>query len=326
MQHDVGIRLRALLLVAFFTVAVGLLVAVPALAQTKQALVNVQRQSWCCQAGTPLVTQSATTVATVGTTTPTPSIYIPSKVLTRNLTTTWTAPLTPYSKQYISEYNAAATFRRSHPLAPTATTTAAPPTSTTQYGSYFMPRYGTMIQTPGPNRFGGTMRIVDNNYYTGQYVASVGYYSFDIYFNATPRLTGPRVPGQYGWAGYGALTHTSITYYGYPLKIDLKIAGRYMPSTTGVQYVYQPNGYYITQYTSTGYDNRTPSGLSGTVSMVAPYVLNYVQYIQGAGVVGTLTLGFANRLTLTFLPEPGRLLMLGCGILALAGLYRLRIR
>jgi hypothetical protein len=98
-----------------------------------------------------------------------------------------------------------------------------------------------------------------------------------------------------------------------------------MPSTTGVQYLYQPNGYYITKYTSTGYDNRTPSGLSGTVSMVAPFVLNYIGTIQGAGVVTNVTIGYANRMTLTFLPEPGRLLMLGCGILALAGLYRLRI-
>jgi hypothetical protein len=30
--------------------------------------------------------------------------------------------------------------------------------------------------------------------------------------------------------------------------------------------------------------------------------------------------------TITFLPEPGSLLMLGCGVLTVAGLFRLRMR
>jgi hypothetical protein len=98
-----------------------------------------------------------------------------------------------------------------------------------------------------------------------------------------------------------------------------------MPHTTGVQYVRQPQGYYVTIYTSTGYDNRTPSGLSGTVSLVRPSVAHAfgaawgAPFVMGSG-------AYMERLTLTFLPEPGHLLMLGCGILALAGLFRLRMR
>jgi hypothetical protein len=126
------------------------------------------------------------------------------------------------------------------------------------------------------------------------------------------------------------LTHSTLMYKGGYLEFDGPAILSMMPSTTGTQYLYQPFGYYITQYTYAGYDNRTPSGLSGTLSLVRPMVLQYfgVQQAPPPYIGWNETQGWMYRTTMKFLgvPEPGSLLMLGCGILTLAGLFRLRMR
>jgi hypothetical protein len=141
-------------------------------------------------------------------------------------------------------------------------------------------------------------------------------------------LTGPVSVGQYGFALTGMLTHTYLQYKGAPLAFDAPVIATNMPSTTGTQYLYQPFGYYVTQYTYAGYDNRTASGLYGTLSLVRPFVLQYfgATVAPPSFIAWNETQGFMYRNTITFLPEPGSLLMLGCGILTLAGLFRLRRR
>jgi hypothetical protein len=215
-------------------------------------------------------------------------------------------------------------------LAPIATTTvrAADKTSTAVGGDFYFPRYGTMMQKPGTKRFGGTMKIVSDLYAYGKYAASVGYYSFYGSANPTSMLHGPVSVGQYGFALTGMFTHSTLQYKGEPLAFDGPAIQTLMPSTTGTQYLYQPFGYYVTQYTYAGYDNRTPSGLHGTLSLVRPTVLTY--YLRPTAPPPQAFFfenqGWMYTTTITFLPEPGSLLMLGCGILTLAGLFRLRMR
>jgi hypothetical protein len=332
MRHYHGIRIGGALLVA-------VLMAAPALAQTKKALAYVQLTGACCNANRPYLPTGSTIVpytvlagyvsAFVGSGTGKPTVQIMSGALSRMDTTIWTGPLTPISINYNDVHNAAATFKRSHSLAPTMITTvnASLKTSTAVGGTLYMPRYGAMKQKPGTNRFGGTMALVSNLRTKGKYVASPGYYDFTFMANATP-MAGISHVGQYGFVISGMLTHTSISWKGQPLAFDAPVVATNMPSTTGTQYLYQPFGYYITQYTYAGYDNRTASGLFGTLSLVRPTVLQY--YGVTAANPPTLgwneTQGFMYRNTITFLPEPGSLLMLGCGILTLAGLFRLRMR
>ncbi len=331
MRQDHGIRIGGALLVAVLMAASSLLIAAPALAQTKKALAILQTTNACCNAGGSYPGFYPQYInATVSTLRSLPSVMIPSGAISRVSKYTWTGPLTPYSINYIDAHNAAVTFKRSHSLAPTATTTvrAADKTSTAVGGAFYMPRHGTMIQTPGGNRFGGTMKIVNNLYAYGKYAASVGYYNF--YGNANPSamLDGPVSVGQYGLALTGMFTHSYLEYKGQPLAFNGPAFVTNMPSTTGTQYLYQPFGYYVTQYTWAGYDNRTPNGLFGTLSLVRPYVLQYFWVVEAppSYVALSETQGFMTRTTITFLPEPGSLLMLGCGALTLAGLFRLRMR
>jgi hypothetical protein len=309
--------------------ASSLLMAAPALAQTKKALAWVQLNGACCNGGT-YTGLSGYVSAFVGSTPNTPSVYIRSGALSRTDTTTWTGPLTPFSINYIDVHNAAATFKKSHSLAPTATTTvrAADKTSTAVGGAFYMPRNGTLIQTPGTPRFGGTMGLVSNLHAVGQYVASVGYYDFYFDASATAMAAPPFSVGQYGFVLTGMLTHSYLQYKGQPLAFDGPGIATFMPSTTGTQYLYQDFGPYITQYTYAGYDNRTPNGLFGTLSLVRPFVLQYfgVTLAPPSFIAWNETQGFIYRNTITFLPEPGGLMMLGCGVLTLAGLFRLRMR
>ena len=330
MRHDHGIRIGGALLVAVLMAASSLLMAAPALAQTKKALAHFQQNAFCCNTAMGYSVVAGTISASVGSTPTTPSVMIRSGALSRKSTTTFMGPLTPFSINYIDLHNAAVTFKRSHSLAPTMTTTvlAADKTSTTRNGSFYMPRYGTFIQTPGKNRFGGTMLLVSNLRAVGQFVASVGYYDFYLNAAATSMITGPIGVGAYGLALTGMLTHTSISYKGAPLAFNGPAFATNMPSTTGTQYVKAPFGYYVTQYTYAGYDNRTASGLFGTLSLVRPTVLNYFQKLTAPPPQAFFfeNQGWMYTTTITFLPEPGSLLMLGCGILTLAGLFRLRMR
>ena len=331
MKHDLGIRIGGALLVAVLMAASSLLMAAPALAQTKKAYLWAQVDNACCNAGgTYTGFFPAFGSATVGSTPSTPSVMIRSGLLSRVSTYTWTGPLTPFSVNYIDAHNAAVTFNRQHSLAPTATTTvrAGDKTSTAVGGDFYFPRYGTMMQKPGTHRFGGTMGIVSDLYAYGKYAASVGYYSFYGSVNPTSMLHGPVSVGQYGFLQTGMFTHSTLQYKGEPLAFDGPAIQTLMPSTTGTQYLYQPFGYYVTQYTWAGYDNRTASGLFGTLSLVSPNVLQYfwVTVAPPQYVAVSETQGFMSRITLTFLPEPGSLLTLGCGILTLAGLFRLRMR
>jgi hypothetical protein len=112
MRHDHGIRSGGALLVAVLMAASSLLMAAPALAQTKKALAYVEMNGACCNGGTYSLVAGLVS-AFVGSGTGKPTVHIMSNALSRKETTTWTGPLTPFSINYIDLHNAAATFRPS---------------------------------------------------------------------------------------------------------------------------------------------------------------------------------------------------------------------
>jgi hypothetical protein len=92
------------------------------------------------------------------------------------------------------------------------------------------------------------------------------------------------------------------------------------PWQTGAVPITVGGGWFVTEngltMLTTGYDNRTPGGL-GSVKLVAP-----------AGLMSTLagSMPLFVSMTLTFIPEPGTLLLLGSGIVCLATIGRKRMR
>jgi hypothetical protein len=100
------------------------------------------------------------------------------------------------------------------------------------------------------------------------------------------------------------------------------------PFTTGMITVENPGPAFHTEFQLTGYDNRTPNGLSGVISMVRPRIRQiYTIYPDpNDPIEHTWADGSAWQMDFHFLPEPGSSAMLASGLVILAGLYRLRRR
>jgi hypothetical protein len=217
------------------------------------------------------------------------------------------------------------------------------PAQTVGYGNgqFGFSRGGEMKLTPGPNKFSGSMRLVygPNSFfyqeidkYSPVFFSAYGSFknppsSIPTVINESTssgmvtryRLTGAipkRQGGVRSTTGMGAYV-TAKAYY-------LHTAANWM---TGMIYGWQPLGPYNTKVTHTGYDARTSKGVNGTLSLVRPRITHtYLSYptanqlLKNYSAVGTWGL----KVFLT--PEPGAMLMLGAGILTLAGLTRLRRR
>jgi hypothetical protein len=92
---------------------------------------------------------------------------------------------------------------------------------------------------------------------------------------------------------------------------------------------WEPLGNTNTIQTATGYDNRTPAGLNGIISMVHPRLVHaYTVFSPSAGRPIQLTWSSARlrKIDFRFLPEPAGFALLTSGLAALASLYRLRRR
>jgi hypothetical protein len=229
-----------------------------------------------------------------------------------------------------------------------------PVTPTTRFsGRFDKYRAGSIKITPGPNKFGGTMR-----YFVGQ---NAGWYLFhtdttpyEIAYGRMWRdgvLTTTTTPdGALNRFRTGNLAisenspqrlgmtypsweatriNTSLTTGGGELATrKAQIIRSTAPWTTGRVEVYQPLGSIVTTATVTGYDNRTPLGLHGKLSLVVPWLVHgYVESYNPADPVSSgIHTTVITKVTTTFLPEPAVILQLGAGILGLVGLYRLRRR
>jgi hypothetical protein len=103
------------------------------------------------------------------------------------------------------------------------------------------------------------------------------------------------------------------------------------PFTTGMVTGWEPFGDTNTEFTLTGYDNRTPSTnggfqLSGAISLVRPRLVHVytVPIDPSEGIQMTWASSSAWQMDFFFLPEPGSTVMMVSGLVVLAGLYRLR--
>jgi hypothetical protein len=184
--------------------------------------------------------------------------------------------------------------------------------------------------TPG-KQFGGTMKLFSAG--TGQTVVYAGYSGPTlIHYKFTGSFT---VAVGQSYAKNASFTLPSATVtYGAVIGTDrfIQTPGIYVSAFPG--YSAQYTGFPFTTgqvavqvlragtpaspnstYTTTGSDGRTPLG-KGNITMVAGGLGHYSY---------GLSLTERARVTLS-LPEPGALLMLGCGVLGLAGLAALRRR
>ncbi len=261
----------------------------------------------------------------------------------------------PESKAWHSYWNLRGSFRPNNPYGATMTTTVQFPTTmgntgppigtgkpvtptTTFDGRYDFRRHGSIMITPGPNRFGGTMQFF--------YGPNQRYYQYVTYFYAEaiskaygygqpPIATahesqvGEFVVGRqmdrYRMTSYGQQRMTTGT--GNEIVYQYQYVSTIVPFTTGMITGYQPIGFTTTVHTLTGYDNRTPAGFNGVISLVRPRLVHV--YVSDPHDPQSPIWKWKSRLgswqiDFHFLPEPGGTAMMAAGVVALAGLYRRR--
>lgn len=100
------------------------------------------------------------------------------------------------------------------------------------------------------------------------------------------------------------------------------------PFTTGT--VFAGPGSYSTSFSLSGGHSLNTSNLTGTISMVRPFLNNkFARNEAGLFTGRVFALSGLERLTVTFageVPEPGSIAMLAFGVLGLGGLVGMRRR
>ena len=217
-------------------------------------------------------------------------------------------------------------------------------------GNYDFSRAGSIMITPGKNRFGGTMHFFYGpNHFYYQYITEFYPYISKAYGPQTDQrkhTTGGSqmnlVPTRLGDVQFGGPFNVyRMTQYGQQRATtgtenapgaDYVIRAPYFytlaPFTTGMITGWQPFGDTNTVVTAEGYDNRTPNGLSGVISMVRPRLVHTYKIPVDPNLPIQMTWASAGswQMAFHFLPEPGSTLMMASGLVMLAGLYRLRRR
>jgi hypothetical protein len=265
----------------------------------------------------------------------------------------------PESKAWYSYWNLRGSFRPNNPYGATMTTTVRfnttmgntgppigtgePVTPTTTFdGRYDFRRAGSIMITPGPNRFGGTMQFFygpNQRYY--QFVTIWSVYASKANGAGPPSILtdhesqfgefaiGRQIDRYRLTSGYYAKATTGAGGY---IESKVQNVSTIVPFTTGMLTAYQPFGRTTTVQTLTGYDNRTTTTmgkLSGVISLVRPRLVHaYLNPFDPFDPTDPIYMVWASarawRIDFHFLPEPGSAAMLGTGLAALAGLYRRR--
>ncbi len=258
-------------------------------------------------------------------------------------------------------------FAPNNPTGPTVTTTILPAATTTVFpyfrwsaytpggsptpSAVYRPRHnydqqqrgGSAVMWPGGKRFGGTMRWLYGP--DGFWVQSITLetpWLDRAFFPATQWQRTSLDPidiGELNSVGYGyrvrytsqgVVPVTSMTPSGSKtITFKVQYIGTDGPWTTGKVRAYQSAGTFITTLTFSGYDNRTPMGVLGTLSMVRPHLRNsYTTRNDGSATEYTWAAARINGMHVYFkgAPEPGAVLMLGAGVATLVGLATVRRR
>jgi len=220
--------------------------------------------------------------------------------------------------------------------------------TTTWGGRYDHSRVGSIMIWPGPNRFGGTMRFFEgpnDRFYAYRQAVAEYPYPYTITRRAKPLSlqigTGVEFSiGEVTESGVGfrfqltptlrrdrlIIGTTSMGGPQYAVRTAHYLVTR-APYTTGKVQVWKPNGNTNTIHTVTGYDNRTPAGLNGTISLVHPRLVHvYTVFSPGSGTPINMSWSAARmrKIDFRFLPEPAGAVLLLSGLAMLAGMYRLR--
>jgi hypothetical protein len=123
-----------------------------------------------------------------------------------------------------------------------------------------------------------------------------------------------------GWSGVRRFTTLPASYG----SLTRKVKSFYTtgPWTTGMVEVFNGSPARSTYFT--GYDNRTPQGLNGVISLVKPRLLNNYVVRPGGGISYFRKEAWVSIITMEFLPEPRAILSLSAGVVFLAGVLRFR--
>lgn len=332
-RHTTRLALT-LLLAASFLLSAGVAQA------SKQALVDITFKNTFFAAGYDFTIRSGGAWVTVNTTTtPTPTVKWPAGVLAGTKSFTTSGYYTPFSSVMETYMIKAGTLAKSHGgAAPSGGSTLVPTAGATNVcfasnaphapgppalpGSCF-PRVGTGHRAPGAKKYGGTVRMLRDTDTIATFVGSPSGLSLNnLHLGYSSALTGsPSAVGEYGVRISGTITNTIL---GTPRQVQGIETGA--PFTTGTATVM--GGAYATQITATGGHAFNTANLTGTISMVKPVLFNAFTRLSNGSYGGVANPGVHSirSMSITFLPEPGATLLLGCGALGLIGIAALRRR
>ena len=236
-------------------------------------------------------------------------------------------PYTPNFSVFATVMNLPGVLSKSHVgAAPTGGSTLLPVTVTTKCfasvgpfapgapalpGSCF-PRGAKANRTPGSKRYGGTARLLRSGVANAtRSNISVGGFDLTV-AKLGDTLTGPMAVGNYGVVGSGTLTNT-VT--GAPRNTFLFRTEA--PFTTGNAVA--ASGSYGTNFAVSGSHNLNTAGLTGTISLVRPFLNNKFSRNQAGLLTGRIfAVSGIEKLKMTFLPEPAVAIQAAFGVLALS--------
>jgi hypothetical protein len=196
-----------------------------------------------------------------------------------------------------------------------ASTFAAGPLMSSANNINGKPRRGNVTVTPTTDQFGGTMGLLGIDRFTLA-ITGVGLGLVTGTFPIGVQQAG--LSNRNTGFSRGYFTHTTLNF---PTNISATVTG--WKWTTGAVTVSDPLGFYNTLIVRSGtHDTHTmgPQGTTGTIQLVAP---SFWQFSSPGGLFDDPEGGIF-EFTIQFVPEPSSAIMLSAGLVALAGLYRIR--
>jgi len=246
-------------------------------------------------------------------------LSLPGGTLMTSGTSITTAPSgIVYSKDQFTVTNAAGYFFAGGGAGAdtfNASTFAAGPLGKSAYGVNGKPRRGYAKITPGGDQFGGTMGLLGIDRFTLS-ITGIGAGLVTGTFPIGVQQVG--IANRFTNFSKGYFTHTTLSF---PTYISATVTG--WKWTTGAVTVSDTLGFYNTLIVRSGtHDTNTmgPGGTTGTIQLVAP---SFWQFSSPGGLFDDPEGGIF-EFTVQFVPEPNSLIMLSGGLVALAGLYRIR--